>query len=131
MLKDGVFYKGDVPENYHLAASPSPGMVILDVDKKKDKNGYLHIPEYLRKELNNTYWYKTKSGGAHVFINYTGNKTLRNCSTKFGLDLRISADNYNCGGYVRWQGDIKPEECISLIKDSSKDLNIWLEKLFG
>ena len=131
MLKDNIFYKGEIPENYHLAVSPSPGMVIIDIDKKNNKNGYLHIPEHLRKELNNTYWYHTKSGGAHVFVNYTGDKILKNCSTKFGIDLRISGDKYNCGGYVRYNGDIRPEECIHLIKDSSKELNTWLEKLFG
>lgn len=130
-IPKGCFFKGTIPFGFFLAVAPSDNIVILDIDLKGGKNGYLHIPIELRTELNKTYFYNTKSGGSHIFIKYTGNKTLKNMSTEKGIDLRIAAKGTNAGGYVRWQGNIKPEECISLIKDSSKELNQWLEKLFS
>lgn len=131
LIKNNVYFQGEIPEGMHLACSPSDNIVIIDIDKKNNKNGFLYIPEHLRGELNSTYWYKTKSGGAHVFVRYTGNKILKNMSTEKGIDLRIASNGKNCGGYVRWQGDIRPEECINLIKESSTELNLFLEDLFS
>lgn len=130
LLKNNTFYEGEVPKNYSLAVCPSENIVILDVDMKNGKDGYSNIPRLIQIQLDKTFNYKTKSGGAHYFIRYTGNKILKNCATEFGLDLRIGAKKNNCGGYVRWYGNIHPKECIPLIKPSSTQLNKFLEKLF-
>lgn len=133
MLEEGQQFIGDVPENFSLAFSPDWGTVILDIDKKGLKNGYNFIPENILKELKETFWYHTKSGGAHHVIKYTGNKILLNKSTSEGLDLRIGKNpiTKNNGGYIRWQGNKPPQECIHLIKESSPHLNLWLENLFA
>mgnify|MGYP003597555947 CR=1 FL=1 len=130
-LPKNVYFQGAIPGGMHLACSPSDNIVIVDIDKKLGKNGFEHIPLHIFKELESSFYYNTKSGGAHCFIKYTGNKILKNMSTEKGIDLRIAAKGTNCGGYVRWQGNIRPEECLHLIKESSKDLNVWLENLFS
>lgn len=130
-LEDEVYFIGEIPENYSLALSPgNSNIVIIDVDVKNNKNGYEHIPFNILHELKHSYWYITKSGGAHFFINYTGNKILMNTSTKYGLDLRIGSKPGNAGGYVRYQGTTDVKEIKPLIKESSAELNQFLESLF-
>ena len=130
-LPKNVYFQGEIPEGMHLACSPSDNIVIVDIDKKGSKNGFEHITTNIFKELVSSFCYNTQSGGAHCFIKYTGDKILKNMSTEKGIDLRIAAKDNNCGGYVRFQGNIRPEECLHLIKESSKELNIWLEELFS
>jgi len=74
LIPDGVFYEGTIPEGYSLATCPSGNIVILDIDAKNGKNGYEHIPHLVQIELDNTFNYKTKSGGGHCWIAYTGDK---------------------------------------------------------
>jgi len=130
-IPDNVFYEGVVPEGYALAVCPSDNYIILDVDVKNNKNGYENIPHLIQIELDKSFNYKTKSGGAHYWLQYLGNKTLKNCSTQYGLDLRIGAKNGNAGGYVKYHHNVDIRECISLIKETSVELNKWLEKLFS
>jgi hypothetical protein len=132
-LEEGQQFLGTVPENYFLAVCPDWGTIILDVDKKGIKNGYDFIPKHILKELEESFWYYTKSGGAHFFIKYTGHRILLNKSTSQGLDLRIGKNpiTKNNGGYVRYQGNQPIQNCIHLIKESSQELNQWLEKLFS
>ena len=130
-LPNGIFYEGTIPEGYALAVCPSEDIVILDVDKKDDKNGFNHIPSNIYFELRETFFYHTKSGGAHYWIKYTGNKVLKNTSTKFGLDLRIGAKGTNNGGYVKYVHTVDIRQCVHLIKESSNDLNTFLEGLFS
>ena len=129
-LPDNTFFEGKIPTGMYLAVAPSENIVILDVDVKNNKNGFQNIPDSIQIELFNTFNYQTSSGGAHFFINYTGNKILMNRATKYGLDLRIGAKNGNNGGFVRYQWHEDIRDCMHLIKDSSKQLNLWLEKLF-
>jgi len=131
MLPDNVFFEGEVPESYYLAVAPSDNIIILDVDCKNDKNGYENIPHLIQIELNETFNYKTKSGGAHYWIKYTGRKTLKNTSTEYGLDLRVGAKGSNAGGYVKYHHNVDIRECVDLIKPSSKSLNEWLKSLFS
>lgn len=130
LIPDETYFEGKVPEGYALAVCPSANIVILDIDVKNGKNGFKHIPEEDLKELNYTFHYNTKSGGAHYWIEYTGNKELLNTSTKYGLDLRIGAKPGNCGGYVKYHHNVDIRQCKHLIKKSSNELNIWLESLF-
>ena len=131
LIPDGVFYEGTIPEGYSLATCPSGNIIILDVDCKNGKNGYENIPHLIQIELDNTFNYKTKSGGGHYWIAYTGDKILKNTSTKLGLDLRVSALGSNAGGYVKYHHNVDIRECTHLIKDSSEHLNKFLEKLFS
>jgi hypothetical protein len=131
MLPDNTFYEGIIPEGYALAVCPSDNIVILDVDNKNGKCGWENIPHVINIELNETFHYFTKSGGAHYWIKYTGNKVLKNTSTKLGLDLRIGTKGLNSGGYVKWHHNKDIRECVHLIKKSSENLNKWLEKLFS
>ncbi len=134
LLPDNTFYEGTIPEGFDLAICPTnEKQIILDVDVKNGKDGYSNIPMLIMLELQNTFNYKTKSGGAHFFLNYTGNKVLLNTSTALGLDLRIGANKVtkNAGGYVKYNGSISAKEIEPLIKLTSPELNIWLEKLFS
>ena len=130
-LPNGIFYEGIVPEGYSLALCPSENIVILDIDVKNDKNGFEYIAEVVQIELDDTFYYPTKSGGAHYWIRYTGSKVLKNTSTKFGLDLRIGARGTNAGGYVKYVHTVDIRQCVHLIKESSNDLNTFLEGLFS
>jgi len=130
MVPDGSFFEGTVPEGYNLACCPSGRQVILDVDVKNNKNGFDFIPSDIYFELKETFNYDTKSGGAHYWVNYTGDKVLMNTSTKYGLDLRIGKKGSNNGGYVKYHHNKDIRECVNLIKDSSEELNKWLESLF-
>lgn len=130
MIPDETYFEGTIPEGYALAVCPSGNIVILDVDKKSGKNGFNHIPFGIRNELENTFHYNTKSGGAHYWIEYTGKETLLNTSTKYGLDLRIGAKKGNAGGYVKYHHNVDIRQCKHLIKPSSNELNQWLETLF-
>lgn len=130
LIPQGIFFEGKIPENYYLAVAPSSNMIVIDVDVKDNKNGFNHIPEPLLIELNNTFNYQTKSGGRHYWLVYTGDKTLLNRATKYGIDLRIGHKGNNCGGYVKYYHDKDIRECIHLINDSSSQLNKWIETLF-
>ena len=132
LIPDNTFFQGIVPDGYDLAVCPSGSYVILDVDVKDDKNGFNHIPEEDLKELNYSFHYNTKSGGAHYWLDYTGNKVLLNKSTSLGLDLRIGKNEKtgNNGGYVKYRYNKDIRECTHLIKKTGKELNEFLEKLF-
>ncbi len=73
--------------------------------------------------------YNTKSGGAHCWLKYTGDKQLLNKATKYGLDLRVAKGSYAMG-YVKYPHNVDIRQCIHLIKETSSDMNIWLESLF-
>ena len=132
LIPNNTFFEGDIPEGYALAVCPSENIVILDVDVKNNKNGFESIPVQILSELEQTFNYNTKSGGAHYWIKYTNDKPLKNCSTKYGLDLRIGKNEStgNNGGYVKYPFHIDIRECIHLIKESSQELNLFLESLF-
>lgn len=130
MIPDNTFFEGEVPEGYALAVCPSQNIVILDVDVKNGKNGFENIPMLILMELDNTFYYDTKSGGRHYWIRYTGKEVLLNKSTDLGLDLRIGATKDNCGGYVKYYHNKDIRECEHLIKNSSTYMIKWLEKLF-
>lgn len=124
-LPDNVFFEGTVPESYSLAVCPSEGTIVLDVDKGVNKNGFENIPLHLLQELNETLNYKTKNDGKHFWFKYTGDKVLANKTSGLFIDLRTHK------GYAVWykNGDIRDN--IHLIKDTSPELNVWLEKLFS
>jgi len=130
MVPDNTFFEGVIPEGYALAVAPSDNYIVLDVDNKNNKNGFEYISNNIWDELKQSFLYNTKSGGAHIWIDYTGNKVLMNTSTKYGLDLRIGAKGTNAGGYVKYHHNIDIRHCIHLIKTSSLELNTWLESLF-
>ena len=133
-IPSNYYYEGDIPEGYDLAVAPIDNYIVVDVDKKNGKNGFDNIPMNIVLLLQETYHYNTKSGGAHFWLKYTGNEILKNTSTKYGIDLRIGAKDGNCGGYVKYhpakdKKDIRNH--IHEIKESSLELNLWLEKLFS
>ena len=125
MLPHGVFYKGAVPEGYSLAVCPSEGTVIIDVDRHGKIDGFENIPKKLKEELEATLNYTTKNDGRHYWVNYTGKSILANKASNKGIDLRTHK------GYVVWypKGDVR--DYMLAVKDSSPELNKWLEKLFS
>ena len=129
MVPNNTFFEGAIPEGYALAVAPSDNYIILDVDVKNDKNGFDFIPSEILIELERSFNYFTKSGGQHYWINYTGDKTLLNKATKYGLDLRVARGSYAMG-YVKYPHNIDIRQCIHLINESSSELNTWLESLF-
>lgn len=132
LLPDNTFFQGNVPDGYDLAVCPSGSYIVLDVDVKNGKNGYSNIPPNVLGELIHTFWYETKSGGSHYWLDYTGDKVLLNKSTPLGLDLRIGKNEKtgNNGGYVKYRYNKDIRECIYLIKKTGKELNEFLENLF-
>jgi hypothetical protein len=125
-IPHGTFFEGSVPEGYSLAICPNDPYIILDIDLKPELNGYHNIPIEIYNILFKIHFhYKTKSGGSHIWLKYTGNKQLKNRATKLGLDLRTSS------GYVKWylDGDIRNH--IDDIKETNEELNNWLENLFA
>lgn len=135
MVPNNTFFEGELPgKDYNLAVCPTDEkMVIVDIDCKEGKgNGYDNIPSNIFKELIQSYNYKTKSGGMHVFLRYTGDKVLLNTTSKLSIDLRIGKNKItgNNGGYVRWNGGVDPRTITHLINETSPDLNLWLESLF-
>ena len=132
LVPDNCYYIGNLPgEDYSLAISPgNSNIIIVDCDVKNNKDGYKFIPPNILNELKESFWYHTKSGGAHFFVKYSGNKILKNCSTKYGLDCRRGSVLGNAGGYVKYNGITPVNEIESLIKESSEELNKFLESLF-
>jgi hypothetical protein len=131
LVPENIFYEGNIPDGFDLAVCPSDNIVILDIDVKNGKNGYDHIPQHIILELRNSFYYDTKSGGRHCWIRYTGDKILLNKATELGLDLRVGAKPGNAGGYVKYYHHTDIRQCKHLIKESSPELNLWLEKLFS
>lgn len=134
LIPNGIFFEGGLPEgDYALAVCPdNEKQLVLDVDVKNGKNGFDHIPENILSELELTFNYHTRSGGRHYFLNYTGSGLLKNTSTEKGLDCRIGKNKKtgNNGGYVKYNHNVDIRQCIHLIKETSSELNEWLEKLF-
>ena len=128
-LPDNTFFEGDVPDGYNLAISlwGYEGYIVIDVDKHGNTNGFDNIPHELRNELHKTLNYATKNNGMHFWVKYTGEKPLANKASGQGIDLRTNK------GYVIWYPrDTKDiRECLHEIKESSAELNSWLEKLFS
>ena len=123
-IPDNTYFEGNVPESYSLAISPSKGYVILDVDEHGEISGDANIPFLIKIELQKTLNYPTKGNGVHYWLKYSGNKELTNKPSGLGIDLRTHR------GYAIWYDKRDIRECNSLIKESSRELNEWLEKLF-
>lgn len=125
MLPDNTFFEGVTPEGFSLAVTPSEGHVIIDVDRHGNIDGFENIPSDILIELNMTLNYKTKNNGKHYWFNYTGNEVLANKSSKIGIDLRTNK------GYVVYYPDNDVRDQMYLVRDSSENMNNWLESLFG
>ncbi len=136
LLEDGIFYEGELPgDEYDLAVCPTnERQIVVDIDCKPGKSiGYYNIPDNLYLEMMQSFHYLTKSGGMHVFLNYVGNKLLKNCTTKYSIDCRVGANKKtgNAGGFVRWNSKESPKDIEHLIKSTSSELNKFLEELFS
>lgn len=132
LLPDNTLYRGKIPDGYDLAVNPHQPYIIVDVDRHK-KDGFLNIPDCLKAELESTLNYPTKNNGKHYWFYYTGNETLANKASNLGIDLRTgNIDSYN-GGYVKWhpRNTMKIENVLWKAKESSRELNKWLEELFS
>jgi len=125
LIPDEIFYEGEVPHGYSLAVCPSVGTIIIDVDRHGTIDGFDNIPDHLRRELYSSLNYPTKNNGRHFWFNYTGNVPLANKHSKYGIDLRTHR------GYVVYykEGDIRDHK--DQIKETSTELNKWIEELFG
>ena len=125
-LKDETYFEGKIPEGYKLAINPTEGYIIIDVDVdvNKGKNGFLNIPEPIQRELDLTLTYSTKRGGRHYWLKYTGDKKLPNTTSGKDIDLRTHK------GYIVWYIDDDIRKYIHLVKETSQQMNEWLEKLF-
>ena len=123
-IPDNTYFEGNVPESYSLAISPSKGYVILDVDKHGDISGDNNIPFDIKLELKKTLNYPTKGNGMHYWLKYTGDKELTNKPSGLGIDLRTER------GYVVWYKLEDIRDCLNLIRESSPNLNKWLQDLF-
>ena len=134
MLPDDIFFEGSIPNGYSLAVCPHQPYIIVDVDRHEgSKDGFNNIPEELKEELLHTFNYPTKHNGRHYWFYYTGTNSLLNKASGLGIDIRIGAKEDNSGGYVIWHPrdtmDIRTK--IFEINDTSKKMNLWLEKLFS
>jgi len=132
MLPDNTFFNGEIPEGYNLLVCPGIYTVIdVDIDTEKNKNGFNNIPADIYFELRETFNYKTKRGGGHYWVLYTGNKQLGNKTSEFDIDLRVGERKGNAGGYAKYVHSVDIRECTHLINSTSSNLNNWLERLFS
>jgi hypothetical protein len=124
-IPDNIYFEGEIPAGFQLAVSPSDKYIVIDVDNHGDIDGFSNIPMLVQAELNTSLNYATKNNGRHYWFYYTGSKPLGNKTSGLGLDLRTKK------GYSVFYlpGDIR--DYIHLIKETSLELNIWLEKLFS
>ena len=126
-LKDESYFSGTIPKDYDLAINPSKNIIVIDIDVdiEKNVNGFNNISEDILKELEETFNYSTKRGGKHYWLYYTGKEYLVNRSTEYNIDLRTNK------GYARYNYHIDIRECLHLIKNTSHNINIWIENLFS
>ncbi len=127
-LKDNTFWKGSISDDYSIGVCPGKGYIVVDVDRHGDKNGFnvlKTLSSKLQDELTNTFHYPTKNNGEHFWFKYTGTKNLLNKASNVGIDLRVENK-----GYVIWYSDLSIKEAIPLIKESSVEMNKWIESLF-
>ncbi len=123
-LPPNTYFIGNIPNGYTLAASPSSPYIVLDVDKKEGKNGFDYIDINVLNELNKTFNYTTKHGGRHFWLKYTGNKSLVNRATPYGIDLRTEK------GYVAFYSKRDIRDCIPEMKETNLIINNFLEEFF-
>jgi len=135
LLRQNTFFEGSIPQGFNLAINPTYGIIVVDVDvdKEKGKNGFDNIPHRLFLELEQTYNYDTKRTGRHYYLCYSGDKELLNKASNQSIDLRIGPKEGNNGGYAifypaNYGDDIRNH--LNEIKETSKELNFWLESLF-
>lgn len=138
LLPDNTLYKGNIPEGYDLAINPHQPYIIVDVDRHGKKDGFTFIPNHLKEELKATLHYPTKNNGMHYWFYYTGDKTLINKASNFGIDLRTGFKKFNDsewtnGGYVKWhpRNTMNIEDVLWQANQTSKMMNIWIEDLFS
>ena len=124
LIPDSVFFEGTIPKGYGLAICPHNPYIILDIDVHGNINGFSNIPTNIRDEYKKSLWYDTPSGGRHVWLKYTGSIELMNKTSGLGIDLRTHK------GYAKWYLDKDLRSYVHLIKETSNDMNIWLESLF-
>lgn len=124
-IPDEKYFEGEIPQGYQLAISPSKPYVILDIDRHGDVNGFDNIPSELLLDLSQHFCYNTKGNGRHIWLKYAGDKHLMNKSSGLGIDLRTEK------GYVVWYLPKDIRSHLQEVKETSKELNQWLEKLFS
>jgi hypothetical protein len=124
MVPDETYFEGIIPNGYGLAICPNKPYIILDIDKHGDINGFDNIPSELLLDLSEHFCYDTKGNGRHIWLKYTGDKHLMNKPSGLGIDLRTE------NGYVKWYLDADIRKYIHLVKETSHELNLWLESLF-
>lgn len=128
-IPNEIYFEGVIPKNYNLCVNPHFPYCIIDIDYKNEKiNGFNNLPNHLSKELNKHFSYDTPSKGKHIWVLYTGKKILANKTSPYNIDLRTDK------GYVVYypanQGvDIR--KCMHLVKETSLELNLFLEELFS
>lgn len=123
LIPDETYFEGNLPQGFGLATCPHDPYIIIDIDNHGNMIGMDNIPENLKEEIFLSLGYNTKSG-YHAWFKYSGDKPLMNKTSKKGIDLRTSK------GYVKWYLDKDIRSYIHLIKESSKELNEFLESLF-
>ncbi len=125
IISDETYFEGVVPEGYGLAINPHHPYIILDIDKHGDMDGFKNIPDNIYDELiKNHLTYPTKNNGLHVWMKYSGDKPLMNKTSGLGFDLRTKS------GYVKWYLDGDIRDYLYLIKETSIEINNFLESHF-
>ena len=125
-IPDNIYFEGEIPTGFQLAVSPSDKYIVIDVDNHGDIDGFSNVPMLVQAELNTSLNYATKNNGRHYWFVYTGNKPLGNKTSGLGIDLRVGGK-----GYVVWYDLRDIRDCLHLIRETSDNLNRWLEKLFS
>ena len=124
-LPQDTLFQGKVPEGYQLAVNPSNNYIVVDIDRHGDKNGFDNIPLDILDELEETFNYPTKNNGIHYWLKYTGDKPLINKPSGLSIDLRTNK------GYAVWYSEENINDSLTKMKETSSNLNNWLEGLFS
>lgn len=127
-IPEETYFEGEIPQGFSLAVSPHAPYIVLDVDRHGDIDGFDNVPKEFYKEMNATYSYGTKNNGKHFWLKYSGDKQLMNKASGLGIDLRSSKGYVVFYPALEGKGDIRDH--IYKIKETSEQLNIFLESLF-
>jgi hypothetical protein len=125
---------GDRVRNYNIGVS-TVGLLVLDVDNKKDKNGSKVLDDLcLLNDMPDTFTVRTPTGGFHYY--FKPSASVCNSANKLGLGLDVRGD----GGYVVGPGSTIVDDVDGQKVDGSyevidrapvADAPAWLEQLAG
>jgi predicted P-loop ATPase len=113
-----------IPEGevYGVPTGPRNGVWVLDLDQKNGKDGLASLRAYVATipgaSLSNTYTVATKSGGYHLYFNWSDDRPVKNSvGVLEGVDVRGRGGFVRAGGAYRVAVDVPPIDAPEWLLD--------------